>query len=137
METPTPAPTQRDYAIRLAKIVNRILENPECWHQEDWHCGTAHCVMGHAQIDSRKRPLTHTAFKDGRAWLGLSDDDAEWISTPNRTLPEIHAFASAAMAGTTLFNRDGYDRDGYKRDGYDRDGYNRGGYNRLRPLPLD
>lgn len=122
--------TQREYALRLGRIVNRILENPECWDQNNWHCGTAHCIMGHAQIDAGKEPDSDTAFDDGMEWLGLSIEDANWLSASGRKLPEIHAFATSALAGIAYFGPSGYDPNGYDRDGYDRRGYNRYGYDR-------
>lgn len=122
--------TQREYALRLGRIVNRILENPECWDQTEWHYGTTHCIMGHAQIDAGKEPNSSMAFYDGMEWLGLSIEDANWLSASGRKLPEIYAFATASLAGIAYFGPSGYDPNGYDRDGYDREGYNKIGYNR-------
>jgi len=142
---------------RLAEQVNNILTNRGSWNQKTCHspCGTKHCIAGHGQIASG-RPLDDDACADdAQAWYGLTDDDAEWLFLPHRTLTELYEFARLALAGEAYFDADGFDRSGfdrngfdrggfrrdvfdryrfdrygYARDGYDRDGFDRGGFNR-------
>ena len=40
---------------RHNQIIAKIEENPSCWNQAHWHCGTAHCYGGWAQILSGKK----------------------------------------------------------------------------------
>ena len=119
---------------RLAEQINNILSNPESWDQETWHsaCGTKHCIAGHGQIASGRPMDNVTCRDDAKRWYGLTDGDAEWLFYGDRTLPEMHGFASAALADKPYFNTYGYDRSGCDRYGYDRNGHNRdrNGYNR-------
>ena len=114
----------------LKRVVNHIIEHPETWDQRRWHCGTSHCVAGHCQIMAGKPPTDEGAADDAREALGLDWDDAAWLFAPERTLPEIHGFAKAVLAGEAGYNHADYDRDGYNRDGYNRLGYDRRGYDR-------
>lgn len=101
----------------LAEFVNDILDDPPCWNQSTWHCGTAHCVFGHAQIRSGKDASSESAYEDGTAALELTEGDARWLSSPRRSLTEIHGFADALLQGEQYFSSAGYDRAGYDRAG--------------------
>ena len=77
----------------------------------------------------------NTCKADAQEWYGLTGEDAGWLFRGYRTLPELHGFASSALAGEPYFdaggyNRDGFDRNGFDRGGFNRDGYDRHGYNR-------
>jgi hypothetical protein len=80
---------------RLLEIVGRIYQRPETWDQEMYHCGSAHCVAGHAQNDMYGRIFTSGiftsgfAFADGRIWLDLGRQEAEWLFDPVRTLDDL------------------------------------------------
>jgi len=117
---------------RLAEQVNRILANPESWDQETCHspCGTQHCIAGHGQIASGRPMDNDTCRVDAKWWYGLTDEDADWLFCPDRTLTDLHGFTMAALAGETYFDADGFSRDGYNCHGVDSLGYNRHGYNR-------
>ena len=122
---------------RLAKQVNRILSNPDSWDQGEWNslCVTKHCIAGHGQIASGRPMDDDACTDDAQEWYGLTSEDADWLFDHDRTLPELHGFASAALAGEPHFDSDGYDRDGFGRNGFDRGGFKRDvfdryGYNR-------
>ena len=112
---------------RLAKQVNHILANPDSWDQGKWHsaCGTKHCIAGHGQIASGRPMDNPTCTDDAREWYGLTCDDADWLFDRDRTLPELHGFASSALAGEPYFDSGGYNRDGFNRHGFDRGGFKR------------
>jgi len=110
---------------RLAEQINNILANPDSWRQAAYHadCGTKHCIAGHGQIASGKSMNVNTCRADAREWYGLTGNDSDWLFHCDRTMPELHGFAVAALAGEPHFGADGYDRYGYNRDGFARDGY--------------
>lgn len=114
----------------LVATLNHILDRRETYDQSCWHkktdCGTTYCFAGHAQILAGKPQDSGRAASDAREWLGLSREDARWMFSSARTLPEIHWFISLVVDGVD--DRDGYDRYGYNRDGYDCEGYDRDGY---------
>lgn len=112
----------------LVEVINTITQNPSCWDQRSWHCGTQHCFFGHAQILGGRTQNAETAYQDGKELLGLSEADATWLSHADRTLHELHQFAECAVRGESYFDADGYNREGYDRKGYDRYGYDRDGY---------
>ena len=101
-------------------VIAKITENPACWDQMKWHCGTVHCFAGWAQILSGRQADGPTTRRDARKWLELTLAEADYLFAGQRTLGEL-------VAG---YNRDGYDSAGYDRDGYDSQGYDSAGYNR-------
>lgn len=105
-------------------VLKTITENPACWDQTMWHCGTAHCFAGWAQILSGNVASPSTVRKVARIFLDLGQIEADYLFAPSRTLSDFNAFLIEGHAKT------GYDSDGYNRAGYDSDGYNRAGYNR-------
>jgi len=109
---------------RLAKQVNHILANPYSWYQRSWHssCGTAHCIAGHGQIASGRPMIDVTCRADAQGWYGLTDEDADWLFSADRTLTELYDFARLALVGEAYFDTGSYGRDGFDRDGYGRDG---------------
>jgi hypothetical protein len=137
----TPVVELRGPAL-LATAVNEILAHPETWDQRHWHCNTKHCVFGHCQILAGRPVNESIIFSEVQELLDISHGDASWLSSGDRTLPEIYCFTKALREGPGEdgynragydrdgYNRAGYDRAGYDRDGYDRDGYDRDGYNR-------
>lgn len=34
------------------KIFRKIENDPSCWDQRNWHCGTSHCFAGHVTLDA-------------------------------------------------------------------------------------
>jgi len=94
----------------LTKIVNQIVSQPETYTVVDW--------------------VQHEAV------LGLTPEDARYLSSSDRTISQIHRRASELINGDERgyyrYGRDryGYDRDGLDRDGRYRDGYDRSGYDR-------
>jgi hypothetical protein len=126
---------------RFKTIVNRIKDNPSCWNQREWHCGSAHCVAGHAQIDAIKVVNFTTVRRDATEWLDLTLREANWLFASNRTIKDFEAVIDqGGVYDSDGYDIDGFDRDGYNRYGYDyfgydyfgynRNGYNRNGYNR-------
>ena len=122
--------TKVKHPDRLGEQVNNILTNRDSWDQELYHsaCGTKHCIAGHGQIAAGKPMNVNTCRDDAQEWYGITDEDAQWLFYGDRTLPEMHGFASAALAGDLYFDADGFGRNGYHRDGFNRDGYDRRGY---------
>ena len=118
--------TKVKHPDRLAEQINNILSNPKSWAQETYHspCGTKHCIAGHGQIASGKPMRGITCEADAKEWYGITSLDAMWLFGAGRTLPELHGFAVAALAGDPYFDVNGYTRDGFTRDGFNRD-YNR------------
>ena len=117
---------------RLAEQINNILANPDSWRQAAYHtaCGTKHSIAGHGQIASGKSMDDDTCRADAREWYGLTARDAVWLFRHERTLPEIHGFASAALAGEAYFDTNGFDSYGFDRNGFSQKGFNRKGYGR-------
>ena len=105
----------------LATAVNKVLENPECWDQKTWHCGTKHCIGGWCQILGGRRESEAGVMGDVIELLGISRADAEWLCSATRTIAELHGYASALLDPDS-FDRDGFNRDGFNRAGFDRDG---------------
>jgi hypothetical protein len=112
----------------LRAAVNQIIEHPETWNQRSWHCGTSHCVAGWCNV------LAGNGTVEGNSVLirevGISPGEAEWLSQPHRSLPDIYNFAKKVLSNRDGFNRDGFDRAGFDRDGFDRDGFDRAGFDR-------
>ena len=113
-------------------VINHIIDHPEAWDQRHWHCGTSHCFFGHCQVRGGLRENSDSCFSDVVKLLGISESEASWLSASFRTLPQLHNFVTAMVAGRDRdgYDRDGRDRDGRDRDGYDRDGRDRDGYDR-------
>ena len=107
---------------RHNQIIAKIEENPSCWNQAHWHCGTAHCYGGWAQILSGKKADIATSRRDARQWLDLSFWEAGISFSVFNTLEDLKNLPEMFS-----YNHDGYTHDGYTHDGYDRDGYNRDG----------
>jgi hypothetical protein len=77
---------------RLGKIVQKIIDNPSCWIQSNYHCGSSHCIAGHAQIESGFPASHRFAHQDGLKWLGLTCEQATYLFHSKRTLNEIIEF---------------------------------------------
>jgi hypothetical protein len=118
----------------IQKALTLIEQNPACWNQTQWHCGTSHCFFGHGQILAGKEPNNDTARRDGRIFFGFTKEETDYYSCSYRTLNELKTaledFYNADGYNRYGYDRYGYDRYGYDLDGYDLDGYNRNGYNR-------
>lgn len=87
------------------KVLTTIKENPSCWRQEKWHCGSSHCFAGWAQILSGKAANDDTARKDARKFLGLTIKEADCLFQSCRTIEDFEKAVD-----------DGYDRDGLDKD---------------------
>jgi len=124
--------TKVKHPDRLAEQINNILADPKSCRLAAYHtaCGTKHSIAGHGQIASGMPMHNDTCKADARKWYGLTGEDAGWLFRGERTLPELHGFASAALAGKAYFGADGFNRDGFNRKGFDRGGFNRDGFNR-------
>ena len=111
----------------LIEVVNQICQNPETHNQSIFHslCGTVHCVAGWAQIKAGMLPCSNTAEEDAQLALGLSREEAGWLFSSRRSLPEIHSFAATLIRGEKYFGKDGFSRDGFDHDGYNRAGFYR------------
>lgn len=103
----------------LIRAFNHILAHPEEWDPIAWHCGTTHCLFGHCQLIAGLPESTATCFEDVIRLTGISYEDADWLSSPRRTLSEIRHYLTG-----------GFDRDGFNRLGINRSG------DRLQPIPL-
>ena len=116
--------TKVKHPDRLAEQINIILTNPKSWDQETWHSPrcTVHCIAGHGQIASGRPMNKATCEADAKGWYGLTDEDADWLFSADRTLTELYEFARVALAGQPFFDSEDFDRDGFDRDGYDRNG---------------
>lgn len=119
MTTETKEPLRGPELLRAA--VNQIIEHPDTWNQSKWHCGTRHCIAGWCQVLAGKIQ-TDQANSDMRDLVGLSDNEASWLSEGHRSLSDIYFFAKNVLA-----NRAGFDRAGFNRDGFDRAGFDRAG----------
>jgi hypothetical protein len=113
----------------IKEVLNFIEENPSCWVQKDWHCGSAHCFAGHAQIRLTGKEDVSTVRRDARIFFGFTKREADYYFSASRTLDELRT-ALLDFYGKDGYYRDGYDRYDYNRDGYNREGYNREGYDR-------
>ena len=121
-------------------VIAKITENPDCWDQTEWHCGTTHCFAGWAQILSGRQADGATTRRDARRWLELTWSEANYLFDAKRTIKDFRdgygragyhrAGYDSAGYDSQGYGRDGYGRGGYFRDGYDSDGYNRAGYGR-------
>ena len=75
-----------------AKILERVLINPECLDMSQWHCGTTHCLAGHA-VDLA-----------GEAGYVLEDQlttrtaAALIFSASGEEIPDFHSTNEAALA---------------------------------------
>ncbi len=122
-------------ALRGAELaraaINQILDHPDEWDQTNWH-STKHCFFGHCQILGDCEQDRLTCFKEVTELLGISTKDANWLSQPNRSLSDLHAYVAALIVEkeNEFFDQNGYPRDGYDQNGYDRDGYDQNGYDR-------
>ena len=103
----------------IQKVIDIITENPSCWNQREWHCGTSHCFAGHGQIQLRGYEDTRTTRRDARIYFGFTFAEANYFFHAFRTLAEL-----------TLAVNDSYDESGYNPDGYDRQGFDKDGYDR-------
>lgn len=115
----------------LVAVMNRILSNPMAWDQTQWHCGTGHCFGGHAQIMSGKEPDDATCKIDAREWLELTIQEADWLFSSYRTLPELHRFVLMSAQGRDRdelgFNRFARDTKGRSSSDFDLNGYDKYG----------
>jgi hypothetical protein len=109
---------------RFKIIVNRIKDNPSCWNQKVWHCGSAHCIAGHAQIDSGKAADGATARRDAIEWLDLSEQEANCLFAAHRTIKDFET----VIARGSIYDADGYDLDDCDCEGYNKRGYDPFGY---------
>lgn len=92
---------------RLKAIIATIKAQPETWKQTSWHfnrskehpCGTAHCIAGFAELaylgSDKPTSPREMMCAEGNAmrWLELDQDQAHYLFSPIRTLPEIEKFA--------------------------------------------
>ena len=99
-------------------VIAKITENPACWDQTEWHCGTTHCFAGWAQILSGRQADGSTTRRDARKWLELTLAEADYLFDAKRTIKDFR----------DGYHRDGYDSQGYNRARYNRDGYDSQGY---------
>ena len=89
---------------RHNQIIAKIEENPSCWNQKEWHCGTAHCYGGWAQILSGKNADIRAVRRDARQWLGLSSFEADRAFSSVNTLEYLKSLPEMFSS-----NRDGLD----------------------------
>ncbi len=128
-------------------VLDKIENNPECWDQTQWHCGTSHCFAGWAQVLSGKEEDDATVRSDARLFFGFNNREASYYFDGYRTLNELKTsllnfydengydlqgydkYGYDAQGFDSIgLNKEGFDCDGYDCNGYDRDGYDRDGY---------
>lgn len=125
----------------LKAAINHILLHPETWDQSTWHssCKTKHCIAGTCQILAGFAPDSLGAPNDAKTAIGLSDADANYLFSHERTLSEIYFFAKNMVHvrkdahieyDEKGFDRDGFDQDGFDKDGFDKEGYGRDGFDK-------
>jgi hypothetical protein len=73
---------------------------------------------------------SNSAKRDAQEGMGLTEDEADYFFSGDRTRTELFGFANFLLNGEVWFDRDGFDRDGFDRDGRDRDGFDRDGRDR-------
>lgn len=102
----------------LREVIEQIEKTPNLWDQSSWYnldneCGTSYCVAGWVAVKRGHEPPQINLYEDDddiweiekspgeyvhvSEWseyeLGLSEDQADWLFSGNRTLEEIKATA--------------------------------------------
>ncbi len=114
-------------------VLDHIENNPECWQQTNWHCGTSHCFAGWAQVLSGKEENDATVRRDARMFFGFNRQEADYYFHGDRKLEELKTALLDEFYNDGYnqygLDRDGYNRNGYNSNGFDRDGFNFDGFN--------
>ena len=79
------------------QVLDVIKAHPESWDQwAVWHghCGTTHCFGGHAEILSGvdSEASDGGIFVVAKEWLELTEDEAQYIFEPERTMDDFEEF---------------------------------------------
>lgn len=78
------------------KVLKTIKKNPNQWRQATWHCGTQHCFAGWAQVLSGKKADSMTVAQDALSFLGISENQGDWLFDPARLITDFEEFLKRA-----------------------------------------
>lgn len=70
-------------------VLDKIKDDPSCWKQNEWHCGTKHCFAGWAQILGGNKVTENNSRavrRDARMFLEISRTDAHVLAKTLRII---------------------------------------------------
>jgi hypothetical protein len=107
MKNPTGKTQAQLDLIRVC--INQVTQHPETHDQSSWHsdCGSQHCIAGHCQLKMGKPMDSHSAKRDAQEGMGLTEDEANYFFSAERTRPELFGFANFFLNGEVWFDRAG------------------------------
>ena len=77
-------------------VLDQIEKHPETWYQGSWHychtCETKHCFAGWAQLLAGENESRMNAFCDAVIFLDVTDEQANFLFNPNRTVGDFRWF---------------------------------------------
>src|SRR5574337_895338 len=108
-----------------------VIAHPREWRQESWFCGTAACLAGRMCLMAGATPLPHAtvdanagivaygsrtlpAYELAAELAGLYDREADWLFSPDRTMPELYRAVNRLERGLAL---DAWDHNAWESDG--------------------